>query len=769
MQQKIRAIHPLLLPLILAALVARPATTEAQARSFEALAEDALPQIEGELTVPGLRAPVEVVRDPWGVAHVYAQNQHDLFFAQGYVQAQDRLWQMDMWRRINEGRLAEIVGPEALRHDRLARLIRFRGDWDAEFERYHPDGRMIFQAFADGVNAYIREIGDNLPVEYVITGLRPLPWTPESSTGRVATALPIGNARSELRLAQEIARRGLAEADRAAGEGISNWIPLKIPDGLDLSIITDDVVDALGGFDAGFPVPPLLAEYRSWPGASASLNTGAQTSQPGSNNWVVSGSRTATGQVLLANDPHRGVANPSLRYLIHLNAPGYSVIGATEPAIPGVAIGHNGRIGWGLTIVGTDQADVFVEQLDPDDLGRARGQGEWYALETVVDTIAVRGARPEIVRLQFSRNGPIFYTDSLNHVAYAVRATSNEPGSGGYLAALRLAEARDCHEFIDVMAYYHAPSENMICGDVDGNIAWLAAALTPSRSGGWHGRLPVPGTGQYRWDGFRSHTELPQEFNPERGWTGTSNNDVQPEGYGPPIMFKSSVSSRWDRQLQMFAERGDDLTVEDFEEMQHDAVHPWFMEEDLPLLVGWTAGDPDVEWARWKLTEWDGVYHRLLAAPALHNYWRSALGEEARSRAITDTRRWELSEAALTQAVERLRESQGSDPREWRWGRINRSEFPHTSVSAYDLPAVERSGDGGTIFDTGATFREIIDFSDFDNSRATSTPGQSMQPGSPFYSNLLPIWADEDYFPLLYTREAVEREGVYRLGLRPAR
>lgn len=257
-----------MLPLAVAgALVVSTGPLDAQERDFGASAEASLAQIEGTLNVRpcGLPSRSSGTRGAWRVAHVYAQNQHDLFFARGYVQAQDRLWQMDMWRRINEGRLSEILGPDPLRHDRLARLIRFRGDWDAEFESYHPDGRMIFQAFADGVNAYIDEIGDNLPVEYKITGLRPLPWTPESSTGRVATALPIGNARGELRLAQQIEREGLEEADRGAGEGISNWIPLRVPEGLDPSIITDEVVEALGGFDAGFPEPPLLPEYREWP------------------------------------------------------------------------------------------------------------------------------------------------------------------------------------------------------------------------------------------------------------------------------------------------------------------------------------------------------------------------------------------------------------------------------------------------------------------------------------------------------------------------
>ena len=327
---------------------------------FDELAHASLAQIDGSLMVDGLAADVEVLRDEWGIAHIYAQNTDDLFFAQGYVQAQDRLWQIDMWRRVNEGRLAEILGPEAFEHDKLARLIMYRGPWDEEWTSYHPNGKAIFEAFANGVNAYIDQIGDNLPVEYKVTGLRPLRWTPEASTGRVATALPLGAARAELRLARQVAELGAEEANRRAGP--DPWNELRIPEGLDVSIIPEAVGAVLGEFRRGFPKPPLLPEYQGLPGAVASLNRGAVETSPGSNNWVVSGRLTASGQVLLSDDPHRQVTNPSLRYLIHLNAPGYSVIGATEPAIPGVAIGHNGKVAWGLTIVGTDQADIFVEE-----------------------------------------------------------------------------------------------------------------------------------------------------------------------------------------------------------------------------------------------------------------------------------------------------------------------------------------------------------------------------------------------------------------------
>ena len=747
---------------VAAAAVARPA-----GNGFDELAREALAQIDGTLDVPGLSSGVEVLRDEWGIPHIYAQNEMDMFFAQGYVQAQDRLWQIDMWRRTNEGRLAEILGPDAFEHDRLARLIMFRGPWDEEFASYHPRGREIFEAFANGVNAYIDAIGDDLPVEYRLTGLRPLRWTPEASTGRVATALPLSGARADLSLARRIARQGLDEVNAREAPGRAAWIDLEVPEGLDVSIIPAEAITALSHFRGGFPRPPILPQYREWADALASENRGAQEDSPGSNNWVASGSLTASGSVLLANDPHRGVTNPSLRYLVHLNAPGYSVIGATEPAIPGVAIGHNGHVGWGLTIVGTDQADVFVEQLNPANLNEARWKGEWYPLRTIVDTIPVRGESPRIVEHRFSRHGPIFYVDSANHVAYAARSTSNEPGTAGYLAALRLAETRSCREFIDALAYYHAPSENMVCGDVEGNIAWLAAALSPRRTEGWFGRLPVPGTGDYAWEGFRSHTELPQEFNPERGWIGTANNDIQPPGYHPPIMFPRGPSARMDRIEQMFA-GARNLTPEDFELMVNDAVYPW-IENDRPLLLGWTAENPLVEWARAQMSAWDGTYHRSSPEAALHNYWRRLLDDEARSQELTPARRNALSEAALAAAVDTLRARQGPDRSQWRWGRIHRSEFPHWLVAAYDLPAVERNGGGGTIAATGATFREIIDFSNFDNSRVTSAPGQSAQPGSPFYGDLLPLWGNGQFFPLLYTREAIEGRTTHRLELRAVR
>jgi penicillin amidase len=753
---------------------------------FQQLARESLAQIDGTRSMQGLREPVEVIRDRWGVPHIYAKNTDDLFFAQGYVQAQDRLWQMELWRRYNGGYLAELLGEEAVEHDRLLRLIQYQGPWDAsELDFYHPEGTRIFTAFATGVNAYIRDRRDNLPVEFKLTGITPRPWTLADVVLRVP-ARSLASARSEVRFALEVAELGPAEATRRARP--DPYIEAVVPRGLDLSILSKRLLDSLEGAlpVIPFPRPPLLESFRRASGAIASLDPGTPEHSPGSNNWVVSGARTASGAVLLANDPHRQVSNPSLRYVVHLNAPGWDVIGATEPAIPGVAIGHNGRIGWGLTIVGTDYDDVFVEELNPKNPNQAKWQGQWYPLRVVTETIDVRGGTPRKIERKYSRHGPIFHEDRANHRAYALRSTLQEPGTAEYLGALRLNQATlapTCREFLELQRYYRAPSENMICGDVEGNIAWHASALTPRRVGGWYGRLPVPGTGEYAWNGFRD--DLPFEFNPDRGYIATANHNILPPGYYPPLFFKQAPYSRIDRVNQMLAGRSG-LRPEDFERFQHDTQWP-YIEAEKALLRGWTSDRPDVEWAREAILGWDGRYQADRVEPSLHNRWRRNLGADVprphdglarggvgssnlrMAAAAASPARIAAARAALEEAVEALRKTLGTDRTRWRWGRLNHSEFPHPLVSAADLPGVERNGGGETVAAIGATYREIIDFSALDNSRITSTPGQSGQPGSPFYGNLRDMWAKGQYFPLRYSRKAVEEAAASRLMLTPAK
>jgi penicillin amidase len=736
-----------------AALLLSLATVTAQPRpDVTGLARAALAQIDGEVKVPGLRAPVQVVRDTWGVPHITAQSADDLFFAQGYVMAQDRLWQMEMWRRAGEGRMAEIAGPTAVARDRTARLLKYRGPFDeTEWSSYHSDGKRIFTAYAAGVNAFIAQNRDRLPVEFVMTGLVPEPWTIEQLVLRPAS---FGDAASELQLARSVAQVGVAEANRLRNPDPPDV--LTVPDGLDVAAISDAVIGSLraGG---GQAMPALLPQFSA---AAAAGGDDTSVREPGSNNWVVGKDRSATGHPVVANDPHREVTNPSLRYIIHLQAPGWNVVGAGEPPFVGVALGHNERIGWGLTIVGTDQEDVYVEQVNPANENEVKYNGAWESLKIVNETIKVKGGQDTIVELKYSRHGPIFFEDKPRHLAYAVRRAAAQPGTAPYLGGLRLAQARNCREFLEAAMYWKAPTENQICGDVDDNISWRPAALSPARKG-WTGRLPVPGTGQYEWQGFRK--ELPSELNPPRGFIATANHNINPPGYAPPLMFKNADTrfERITRLRQMLNGAPQKLLMDDHKRMQHDALS-LRAAADLPLFRGWTSADPDVERLRAEIAGWDGVYTRESRAAVLYEAWRGASESGGRGRGASapsptrdETERRLKSMLQATRTIDR------------RWGQQHTRAFRHPLVRDFDLPAVERSGGAGTVEADGASYREILDVSDWDRSQVINVPGQSGQPGSPYYDNLLTMWGENRYFPLAFSAKAVAAAAAHRLVLHP--
>ena len=730
--------------------------------SLADLAQTALARIDGTVEIPGLRGEVQVLRDESGVPHISAASIDDAFFAQGYVVAQDRLWQMEIWRRTAEGRLAEIVGPQAVARDRLARLLKYRGAADAaELAAYHPEAKRLMTAFVAGVNTFIAQHLNRLPVEFVLTGIMPDPWTIETLLLRQIT---FGDAAGELQLARAVAELGAAEANRRRNP--DPWDDLAVPEGLDLGAIGREVIEAARA--AGrVPRPELLAPYRQL--ASVDGSSRSYVVDPGSNNWVVSGALSATGKPVVVNDPHREVTLPSLRYIVHVTAPGWNVIGATEPPFLSVAAGHNDHLAWGLTIVGTDQQDVYVEEVNPANANEVRWKGAWEPLRIVRDEIKVKGGPPQIVELKFSRHGPIFHEDLARRRAFALRSALHEPGTAPYLAGLRLSAAKNCREFLDAAAHWNAPSENLICGDVDGNIGWRASALTPNRHGRtskpWNGRLPVPGTGTYEWDGFRR--DLPSELNPASGLIVTANHNVQPKGFRPPLMFKNA-DTRFERitRLRQLLVPGRTYSLEDHQRFQHDALSLRAV-ADRGRFGGWTASDSDVERARAMLAEWNGVYDRNSTAAALYETWRDLVAADTAPPAGT-TDKAELTKG-LRAAVDELARTQGKDWKTWRWGRMHARAFPHPLTRAFDLPPVERGGGAGTVAADGATYREIMDVSNWDRSLATNTPGQSGQPGSPFYGNLLPLWAENKYFPLHFSSKAVQAHARHRLTLTPAK
>ena len=753
------------------------AETALPPQSLDALATSALAQIDGELEIPGLVAPVEVLRDEWGVPHIYAQNDEDLFFAQGYVMAQDRLWQMEMWRRWHEGRLAEVFGPEALDYDRRTRLMMFRGPFDdTEWTSYHPDAERLFTAHANGVNAYIEQNRDNLPVEFQLTGIVPEPWTAETVVLRwAALAVPSvrGHAINEIRLALDVARYGVEEANRRAAP--DPWDELRVPEGLDVSIITKDILEAMTAGDGdpfvGGRLPPLeiVEPYRSiMPGLQTTQVAPGAIATEGSNNWVMSAERSPSGIPILANDPHRRIEMPALRYFVHLVAPGWNVIGGGEPPFAGVDAGNNERMAWGFTFAGTDMVDVFVEEMHPEDPNLVRWRDGWEELRVIEEEIAVKGQAPEPTVLKFSRHGPVFYEDLENRRAYAVRSVVQEPGTAAYKGSFQLAQAESCADFFDRAMHWLVPTHSLICGDVDGNIALQVTGLTPDRDG-WNGRLPVPGTGAYEWRGFRS--DLPREFNPERGYITTANNNVHPPGYeGRPVFYHSSrgVETARIARLHQVLGTGQQLSVEDHKRIQHDA-HLLAAVRDIPAFQGWTSEDPDVEWARGLIAEWDATLARDSTAGALYVRWSEEVDRRVQESdsSQSDAERWPLVEAGLRAAIERLTTELGPDRAEWRHGRVHASQLPHMITPAFDLPPVERPGGFGAVNATGANFRRIIDLADLDRSVASNAPGQSAQPGSPYYGNLAANLGNGQYFPLLYTRGVVEERTAHRLTLQP--
>jgi penicillin amidase len=725
--------------------------------TLQDLAKQSLAQLDGGVVLRGLKADVQVLRDSWGVPHIYARSDEDLFFAQGYVAAQDRLWQMEIWRRSGEGRLAEIYGKDAVQRDRIARLLKYRGPFDdAEFSTYHPQARRLMTAFVTGLNAFIEQNADRLPIEFIVTGIKPEPWTVETLLLRQVT---FGDATTELQLARSVATLGLETANKRRNP--DPWDDLAIPRGFDPASVDDAVISAMRGGGRGGR-PQILPQYRSLVAADQRRQQDAAIPDPGSNNWVVSGRFSATGKPVVANDPHREVTLPSLRYIFHLNAPGWDVIGASEPPFVGVAIGHNNHVAWGLTIVGTDQHDVFVEELNPANRNEVRFEERWEPLRIIHEEIVVKGAASRRVELRFSRHGPIFHEDPARGRAYALKSALHEPGTAPYLAALRLSQTRNCGDFLQAARYWNSPSENLICGDVDGNIAWRASALTPSRRG-WVGRLPVPGSGAYEWQGYRN--DLPEEYNPPRGFVATANHNVQPKGYSPPFMFKSADTrfERITRLLQVLTP-GRTFTIEDHRRLQLDALSLRAI-EDQHRFQGWTASAPEAERARAALAAWDGVYRRDSAPAALYETWRAIQRSGTPPAGAADNSSIEKS---LQRAMKRLTGTQGSNMAQWRWGRMHTRAFAHPFVRAFNLATVERSGGAGTVAADGASYREILDVSNWDASLVTNTPGQSGQPGSPFYGNLLPLWADDQYFPLVFSRQAVEKHAAHTLVLRGA-
>jgi penicillin amidase len=747
--------------------------------------------VSGKLRVKGLEHPVSVLRDRWGVAHIYAQNQHDLFFAQGVVAAQDRLFQMELWKRAGQGRLAEILGPSALARDVNARALRYRGDMRAEYESYSPDTKAILTAFTDGINSFTASLtapdGPGLPIEFQLARFSPDAWHPEDCLNRMAAFSMTGNALSELEHAQALAELGAEKASKLFT--FDPGAALDPASGLDLTGLSPDLLKNLVGSDRRFEFPSHSLE--------------------GSNNWTISGTLTAGGKPLLANDPHRVIGLPSLRYMVHLVAPGWNVIGSGEPGLPGVALGHNEHIAWGFTIFGLDQQDLYVEQLNPANPFEYKTEAGWKSVEARKEVFFVKGTAPKEVDLKFTRHGPVLWEDGKR--ALALRWVGSEPGTAGYLASLAIDRAANWDQFEAAVARWKVPSENLVYADDAGNIAEHSAGLAPIRN--WTGLLPVPGSGNYNWTGFVPTLELPHFFNPMEGFVATANHKMIPEHYPYNVGFECDPPYRVTRIRSVIESAKQDhrkLAVADMESLQNDVTSLPALE--FQKLVRSTPLKDD--FALTGFLRWDGQLTRESADAALYEMWFQQIclalgirfakehGERYHDlppdtvlRILTNpdkdlfgdnpvAGRDQLLADSQRSARENLAKVLGPDASQWRWGKFHTVHFRHAvdqqaaAKDLFDLGPLSRPGDEYTVNATGtygdsweqvsgASYREILDTSDWDQSVAVNTPGQSGQPGSPHYSDLLPLWDAGRYFPLVYSRKAVEGATTDRLVLEP--
>jgi penicillin G amidase len=866
-----------------------------------------------------LRDQVEILVDRWGIPHIYAGCPEDLFFAQGFNAARDRLWQIDLWRRCGLGLLSEALGPAYLARDRAARLFLYRGPMEQEWSAYGCDMRSVAGPFVAGINEYIRlteRRPELLPAEFAALGYRPAAWQPDDVL-RIRSHGRFRNVSSEVTRAAVLRDFGPgAEALRVLLEPAADLDP---PPGLDLSLITPEILrdyelataaadisspgrsspgpsspgpSSAGPSSAGPSSPGRSSAGPSSPGPSSPGPSSAGPSSPGrssagrssagrssagrsfpgpafpgpafpgpafpgpafpgpafpgpafpgpafpgpsspgpaqaldgSNNWAVSGRRTATGRPILANDPHRALTVPSLRYLAHLVCPGLNVIGGGEPTLPGVSIGHNERVAFGLTILPVDQEDLYVYETDPADPSRYRYRDGWEQMETVTETVRVRGGEAADVTLKFTRHGPVVHEVPERQAAFAVRAAWLQPGMAPYAASIGLMAADDWAGFQAAARSWGAPGENLVYADVDDNIAWQPAALIPVRRN-WTGLLPVPGDGRYEWDGYLTAADLPVELNPSRGWLATANQrNVEPgQVGGVDVSFEWEPPFRFQRIGEVLgADR--QLTVAGAAALQSDYLSPVARRLRAPL-GRLRCDDPLAASGAALLAGWDGRLEPGSAAAALFEVWfwshlrprllaaalsgqvpagqrepaaqlladqadlRSdarielALIEAAGSTPQAAGQLESMLEASLISAIRQLTELLGADIARWQWGALHRARLEHPLAGEAvddklgELGSQPRGGNGDTVGSTpysladfaqagGATMRMVLDVGDWDNSLAMNSPGQSGDPGSHHYADLYAAWARDESIPLLYSRQRVEAAAEHKIMLLP--
>ena len=782
-----------------------------------------LPQLDGSAVVPGLHGEVTVERDNWGVPHIRAASVEDLAEAQGYVLAQDRLWQMDLLRRAARGQLSEVLGPATLRIDKDFRLLNFSRAAERDFGMVSPEVRSVMGAYARGVNLYIEEHTTRLPIEFTLLNYKPKPWQPtdslviacymyrtltdtrEEEMGRAIVTAKVGPELAKDLYSPEASMDHFVVGEANAGKDPHAAVKSKRDqDDDDEEMDPEDVLKASKESETAAPdlTAALGEEVKDWLEESQRQIRHSL----GSNNWVVNGEHTATGKPILANDMHLELTLPPIWYEVHLTAPDWNVKGFALPGAPMVVVGHNDRIAWGFTNNGADVLDLYIETFNPENPDEYRVNGAWKKADVYDEVIKVKGAADEHLKLVVTRHGPVVHQDG--DKSYAMRWTVLEPGALCNFYNW-LGKAQNWGEFRETMKGIWGPGQNVVYADVDGNIGYVLGAHVPIRKKG-HGEVPVPGdTDDYEWTGYIPFDQLPQAFNPESGLIVTANARVTGPNYKPYITDHWEEPYRTARIYDLLHDKRD-LRPEDMLKIQMDTYsypHLFLAEQ---LVAAAKLAPPKDERARkliQQAKDWNGmadanspVVSFLDAAlfRALDLILEPQLGKDTEDyhwrrvaflqRVLTERpARWlpadyknydELLSAAADQAVKRLEQkTKDADPDDWAWKRFNyldmfnpigRDGILKRLLSITDQPQ------SGTEWSPRAASRHhgpserfVANLADWDESIMLITGGESGQTGSEHYRDQFPYWFDGKaiYEPFSDAAEAKARR--HTLTLKP--
>jgi penicillin amidase len=784
-----------------------------------------LPVVQGSLRLPGLREPVQILRDRWGVPHIYAQNEHDLYFAQGFVHAQDRLWQMELNRRLGQGRLAELFGTIALPIDRMQRILGMARLAEHEAADLDPPTLVLLASYAAGVNAHLAAAEGRLPPEFGLLGFRPEQWRPADSLlwAKMMTWGLSCNWVSEMIQALLVARLG---PDKAAE--LSDDYPADHPYVLPGQSLQEFLGRLRQEFERSLEWLPI------------------QVPQGGSNAWVVDASRTHSGKPLLANDPHLSIQMPALWYEVHLECKTIRVAGVSLPGSPGVVIGHNEHIAWGLTASIPDTQDLYIEKFDPADPTRYEFQGEWRAAKCVVETIRVRGLKePVTVQVRITRHGPII-NDLVpmlppNVPPLALRWVGAEKNHV-VRAVQQLNRARNWEEFRSALSDWSMPAQNVLFADRAGNIGYAYVGLVPIRAQGL-GQVPAPGwTGTHEWTGFIPFDELPHAFNPPDHQFVSANNPTVGREY-QHFLSREMLSGFRARRIRALLNESFRVTLDDFVLMQRDltseparafctfvlsvasevmaAAETRHREEIGRVFKHWENWHylllPDsIPAALYELASHFAC--RRLFEPWLGPLTRYYLGHgfdpvlsptsipylertpsvmlrllrENRTEWFRDetrqpTSRGAILAGAIMDAMACLRQRIGPEPGAWTWGRLHQAHFVHPLGrsrwlgSLFNLGPYPLGGDVSTVAQASMlqnwpadprlcfipSWRQVFDLADWDASRGVLTTGQSGHPLSPHYADQVKLWLAGETHPMPWTRARVVAETLAELWLHP--